>query len=421
MTRFAHILIASTYAMTALVIAAACIRFAGAPVAASFGAAVIATLGAAQIQALFAAAAERTAMRSAMARLRDANLLLVEEIEDARARLEEMDVRIEEAREVDDGREALMSEVRTLEGLVRTLNTKVEREADQDAFAPAIAAPQTLEHVDRNALLGAVKEALEAGRVDLHLQPVVSLPQRKTRFYEGFTRLRDANGRIIMPAEWLKVAEPEGLVGAIDNLLLFRCIQIVRRLAERERRVGVFCNVAPASLADEEFFPEFLDFVRRNGELAGSLIFEMSQRAFLRRNHVMARNISRLADFGFRFSIDGVTDLDIDLAELQRAGVKFLKVPGSMLTAALQAGKPLGLSAAPDVRAEDFGALCARYGIDVIAEKIEAEATVVEVLDLDIRYGQGHLFGSPRPIRDDVREATDKVAREHAGSGRLAS
>ena len=46
----------------------------------------------------------------------------------------------------------------------------------------------------------------------------------------------------------------------------------------------------------------------------------------------------------------------------------------------------------------------ARYGIDLIADRIEDERTVIEILDLDIGFGQGHLFGQPKPIKDSVLE-----------------
>jgi cyclic-di-GMP phosphodiesterase TipF (flagellum assembly factor) len=52
----------------------------------------------------------------------------------------------------------------------------------------------------------------------------------------------------MLPAEYLPAAEPEGLVSAIDNLLLFRCVQIVRRLAKQDRKVGIFCNISLHSL-----------------------------------------------------------------------------------------------------------------------------------------------------------------------------
>jgi cyclic-di-GMP phosphodiesterase TipF (flagellum assembly factor) len=244
---------------------------------------------------------------------------------------------------------------------------------------------------------------LAENRVDLYLQPIVSLPQRRTVFYESFSRLRDETGRVMMPAEYLAVAEPEGLMTAIDNLLLFRCVQIVRRLAKQDRKVGIFCNISLASLGDESFFPQFLEFMQGNKDLAGAVIFELGQAAFERRGPVEARHMARLASLGFSFSLDKVADLDLDFQDLARADVKYLKVGAQMMLDQLeeQDGK-LVIASLPDLNASDFAALTRRYGIEVIVEKVEAEKQIVDILDLDIGYGQGHLFGEPRAIRDSV-------------------
>jgi cyclic-di-GMP phosphodiesterase TipF (flagellum assembly factor) len=138
--------------------------------------------------------------------------------------------------------EELTGEVRMLEDLVQRMSEGLEQRLSQ---ARPYGAPAS--HAQHAALLETVREALADNRVDLYLQPVVSLPQRRTVFYESFSRLRDATGRIMMPAEYLSVAEPEGLMSAIDNLLLFRCVQIVRRLAKNDRKVGIFCNISLAA------------------------------------------------------------------------------------------------------------------------------------------------------------------------------
>jgi cyclic-di-GMP phosphodiesterase TipF (flagellum assembly factor) len=46
-----------------------------------------------------------------------------------------------------------------------------------------------------------------------------------------------------------------------------------------------------------------------------------------------------------------------------------------------------------------------RYGVELIAEKVENERQVVDILDLDIQLGQGNLFGEPRAIKDAVLAA----------------
>ena len=51
-------------------------------------------------------------------------------------------------------------------------------------------------------------------------------------------------------ATFLPAAEAAGLMPTIDNLMLFRCVQVIRRLMTRNRDVGLFCNVSAATLAD---------------------------------------------------------------------------------------------------------------------------------------------------------------------------
>jgi cyclic-di-GMP phosphodiesterase TipF (flagellum assembly factor) len=306
--------------------------------------------------------------------------------------------------------EELTFEVRILEDLVQKMSVSLEERLEGLPHLEPGVSPVRRPEAQTGALLQTVREALAENRVDLYLQPVVSLPPRKTVFYESFSRLRDESGRVLMPAQYLTVAEPEGLVAAIDNLLLFRCVQIVRRLARQDRKVAIFCNISLSSLGDEGFFPQFLDFLTENKDIAGGLIFELGQAAFEQRGSLEARHMAKLADLGFRFSVDKVSELDLDYRELQRADVKFVKLGAELLLGQL-AGKEddgrLSLKPLPDLHASDVASLARRYGVEIIAEKVETERQVIDVLELDIGYGQGNLFGEPRAIRDAVLAETD--------------
>ena len=212
--------------------------------------------------------------------------------------------------------------------------------AAMDARIQNIQARRTSRPCTRNGMRGPmdlVREALMENRVELYLQPIVQLPQRKTVFYEGFTRLKDATGRLILPSEFIPAAEQAGLMRTIDNVLLFRCVQIVRKLMKQDRRIGIFCNLSPAALADEHFFPQFIDFMRENRDLAGSVIFEIAQAAYESRTSIEARAMAKLVDLGFRFSIDKVTNLEIDLPDLERSGVRYFEDPGAHAGRAVRA------------------------------------------------------------------------------------
>ncbi len=304
-------------------------------------------------------------------------------------------------REVTARRESIVQEMRGLEGMIQTLSKKFESRL-QTVRSAVTDRPE-----DGASILDAVKDALRENRVDLHLQPIVNLPQRRTCFYEGFTRLRRADGRVIMPTEFLAAAERANLLGVIDNILLFRCVQIVRRLSERDRRIGVFCNIALSSLEDDGFFSYFLDFMQENRDLAHAMIFEIGVRAFKQRSDVVSRNMARLKELGFRFSLDKGDGLNFNLPELQAAGVRFLKINGERLLEELTPGGERPISAITrDIAPEDVPALFVRYGIDLIAEKVENEKSVIEILEFEIPYGQGHVFGQPRPIKGSLQDET---------------
>ena len=337
----------------------------------------------------------------------DARMQAIEkENRDAERRMDVVEARtdvVEETvkHELTERRDALVSEMKQLEGLIDRLSHSFETRLAETSSAK-IVAPQ------EDAILRDVRDALKDGRVDLHLQPIVSLPQRRVSFYEGFTRLRRPDGSLILPAEFLDAGRRANLMGQIDNFTLFRCVQIVRRLAERDRRVGVFCNIAASSLEDSTFFPFFLEFMTENRDLSGAVIFEIRADRFETRSRTMRDNMDKLTELGFRFSIDHAPDLGLDLPRLQSAGVRFVKMNGAALIDQLRdpAGPRPVSSINRRVDGEEVSAVFSRYGITMVAEKMEDEASVVEILEYEIPYGQGHVFGAPRPIKASLMQET---------------
>jgi len=243
-------------------------------------------------------------------------------------------------------------------------------------------------------MLAALKSAIEENRIDIYLQPLVTLPQRKVRFYEAVTRMRDENDQVLAADDFIAIAEGAGLIGRIDHLVMLRCVQVLRRLMVRNKDVGVFCNMAAATLGNPSTFRQCLDFLDANRALAPSLVIEFKQATFRNLGATESEHLAAMAQRGYRFSIDHVRDLRIDPRELADRGVRFIKVPAALLL------DPKG-SSASDIHPSDLSDLLGRFGIDLIAEKIEGERAVVDLLDYDVRFGQGFLFAPPRPLRSE--------------------
>jgi cyclic-di-GMP phosphodiesterase TipF (flagellum assembly factor) len=267
-------------------------------------------------------------------------------------------------------------------------------------------------------ILAAVRSAVEENRIDIYLQPMVTLPQRKVRFYEAVTRLRDDKDQLLAAEDFISVAEAAGLIGRIDHMVMLRCVQVLRRLMVRNKEVGVFCNVAAATLGNPAIFAQCLDFLEANRALAPSFVLEFKQSTFRNLGPTETEHLAALAQRGYRFSIDHVTDLRIEPRELADRGVRFIKVPAALLLDQRQ-------SSASDIHPSDLSDLLGRFGIDLIAERIEGERAVVDLLDYDVRFGQGFLFAPPRPLRPEGASATGGAsankAQEPNGSGKTAS
>jgi cyclic-di-GMP phosphodiesterase TipF (flagellum assembly factor) len=296
------------------------------------------------------------------------------------------------------------------------------------AAPPAAVIAETTPPHSQAHVLNAVKNAVEENRLDLYLQPMVSLPQRKVRFYEAVTRLRDDKDQVITADDFVGVAEAAGLIGRIDHMVMLRCVQVLRRLMVRNKEVGIFCNVAAATLGNPATFAQCLDFLEANRALAPSFVLEFKQATFRNLGPTETEHLAALAQRGFRFSIDHVTDLRIEPRELADRGVRFIKVPAALLLDQRQ-------TSTSDIHPSDLSDLLGRFGIDLIAERIEGERAVVDLLDYDVRFGQGFLFAPPRPLRPEGASATggapaskgqdqkvpDSKLQDSNGSGKTAS
>ncbi|MBL8709555.1 MAG: EAL domain-containing protein, partial [Rhodospirillaceae bacterium] len=113
----------------------------------------------------------------------------------------------------------------------------------------SIPMPPVAYDLGEDEILDALRDGLRENGVELALQPIVSLPQRKRRYFECFSRVRVADGRVLIPEQYIELAERHGLVTAIDNMQLFRCIQTLRRIRKSNASVGFFLNISHHTLA----------------------------------------------------------------------------------------------------------------------------------------------------------------------------
>lgn len=252
---------------------------------------------------------------------------------------------------------------------------------------------QGIKNISEDKALEITREALAANRIDLYLQPIVHLPQRKVRYFETYSRIRDTTGHLILPEHYVPVAIKAGLLTTIDNLLLFRCIHLIRNVQKDAVDVGFFYNLSTHSMNDREFFTQFVEYMEFNKDLAGTLIFELNEEDLARAE--VDSNLKRLSELGFTFSLDHVTKVGVDYEALAHHGFRFIKLDSKSMLQQFRKGRGV-------VDSRDLHEAMPRAGISLIADKIESEKTLIELLEYNIGFGQGFLFGEPRISRESA-------------------
>lgn len=290
-------------------------------------------------------------------------------------------------------------EERMIRSIVEQLSKMgdVEPEAIEEAEQAAVPvrpAPTSAEEsligspLSDEQVLQIVRAAVKQDRIDLFMQPVVNLPQRKLRFYEMLSRIR-IKPDVYLPAErYIQVAMEQDLVPVIDNLLLLRSLQVLRDTEEDDFNRAYFCNITSLTLNDPKFMADLVEFISQNKTLAPRLVFEMGQRDLATMDADVLPILDGLSKLGCRFSMDQVRSVSFDFEFLAARHIRFIKVEAELLLREL--AQPAGLNHLIRVKGE-----LDRSGIDLIAEKIETEKELVELLDVEIDYGQGYLFGKP--------------------------
>jgi cyclic-di-GMP phosphodiesterase TipF (flagellum assembly factor) len=188
---------------------------------------------------------------------------------------------------------------------------------------------------------------------------------------------------------------------AIDSLMFARCVRIVRRLQSKNRDVGVICGLSVATLTAPDVFASFADFAEANRVVGPALAFTLPYATLRTMGAREEENLARLTDLGFRLAIDHVFDLRFDARELADRKCGFLKIPaGVLLDRAIQA--------TANIHSADLAGLLARYGVELIADGVVSESTVVDLLDFELKFAQGDLFSPPRPARPEATQLGDE-------------
>lgn len=248
-----------------------------------------------------------------------------------------------------------------------------------------------------------LREALAEDRFVVYAQPAVRIVDRKVMHHELLVRLVDRNGELVLPEQFIRVAEDLGLAPEIDMRVTEKLLARIGAPEQRKEKARYFVNLSRVSLADPHWVRRFRNLLASAPINHDQLVFELTEAAAMANIDVTQNFVSDLKQMGCRFALDDFGSGFSSFYYLKRLDVDYLKIDGGLVQELVR-----------DEASKLFvRALCdVARGLNkqVIAKWVETKEALALLADIGADYAQGLLFAGPRPFIPEAREP-ERVTR----------
>ncbi len=242
-------------------------------------------------------------------------------------------------------------------------------------------------------LEGDLRRALSRGEFEPHFQAIVRLDDASVVGYEALLRWRHGERGLLLPGDFLNVAEDNGSIEQIDWQMFALACREAQRLPVRSAYISI--NVSARQMRALDFDQSVLRLIDASGLDRHRVRLEVTEGALLENPDHVRRLLEVLREAGVLVQLDDFGTGYSSLSYLHRFPIHSLKIDRSFV-ADLRSGQVGGSAAV--VKA--IHALADSLGLEVIGEGIETQAQCQALRDLGCRLGQGFLFSRPLLVDD---------------------
>ncbi len=238
-----------------------------------------------------------------------------------------------------------------------------------------------------------VKRAVEEERLELCFQPIVRIDaQPATPFHELMVRLRDDDGRIVPPSEFIPAAERYNVMSVVDRWVVARALELLQgRSAAGAVPPLLAVNLSGTSLNESSFVEFVLQAVGAEPAVAGSLCFEITETAAVANLSNVAFFMRELKSRGCRFGLDHFGTGLSSFMYLKTMPVDYLKIDGQFIT-------QIATDLVDRSMVEAISKVGRALGIATIAPWVESEAVLDELKRIGVEFAQGYHLARPQPL-----------------------
>lgn len=307
----------------------------------------------------------------------------------------------------------------TLEGLLRKADMALYRAKAEGRGVCRIFSRSMRVHAERRSRLAtALAASIAAGTIDIALQPQFSLADRALHGFEVLARWRH-EGQQVGPADFIPIAEENGLIGDLGNLVLEKALALMGDLRRRGLATGTLAvNAASAQIRHAGFAATLQAAVRRHGLVPGDIEVELTENILLdQASDEIARTLKALRRAGFSIALDDFGTGYASLSHLGRFPIDRIKIDRGFVS------RMCGRQENSTIVRAIIG-LAHALGMKVVAEGIETHDQLAQLQAFGCDFGQGYLFSpplAPDQLASCFEPASDPGNSREAGNVTAAS
>ena len=243
-----------------------------------------------------------------------------------------------------------------------------------------------------------LRDVIDDDRLVLFRQPVVRFADSMPVHNEILVRMRDDDGKIVLPGSFIEPAESLGMIREIDMLVVRKLIQYLQNDARMNQKLRYFVNLSRISISDQRWIKNFMAMINETKVNPSQLVFEITETAAMSEIDVTLNFIRMLKDMGCRFALDDFGAGFSSFYYLKRFEVDYIKIDGSFI-------RDLAADESNRVFVKAVNEVARGINKQVIAEWVENPETLKLLIEMNIQYGQGYLFQQPVALEepDDFR------------------
>ena len=239
-----------------------------------------------------------------------------------------------------------------------------------------------------------LRQAIALEELELHYQPIYDINTNMMIGFEALVRWRQPDGSLLMPVNFIPMAEDIGIIQEIDKwVMATACADAAKLVHESKRALRLSLNVSPKQLQ----IPDYANFVAHqlfiNNLSPTQLELEVTERVIMQNDPQTQINITALCDLGVRLSIDDFGTGYSSLAYLQKFPFKTLKIDRGFVSQICED---------PNTHRLVDTIITMAHGLDmeIVAEGIENDQQRQLLQKQGCDHAQGYFFSYPGPLKD---------------------